>query len=180
MNQELDKFHRYLELYGKLVKVNAGNFVREEYVEDVVQDTFLKMLEHLNYLEDDTVKAWLIVVSGNIAKDYLKKGGRYETCPMDPKEFEIQRQEMNESAEECFERAERQMAAWQLCRAACQLLYEKNPNWYYVMIDSYFLEMTSEQIGKVLNLSAGNVDVIRSRAKKYLRKELGKEYYDFL
>lgn len=48
------------------------------------------------------------------------------------------------------------------------------------MIDSYFLEMSSEQIGKVLKLSAGNVDVIRSRAKKYLRKKLGKEYYDFL
>lgn len=180
MNQKLDKFHRYLELYGKLVKANAGNFVGPEYVEDVVQDTFLKMFEHLEYLKDNMVKQWLIVVSGNIAKDYLKKGGQYETCLMDPEELEIRQQGMNESAEECFERSERQTAAWQLCRTACQLLYEKNPNWYYVMIDFYFLEMSSEQIGKVLKLSAGNVDVIRSRAKKYLRKKLGKEYYDFL
>ena len=78
MSQKLEKFHKYLELYQSLVKVNAGKFVDDQLAEDVVQETFLKMYERLDYLKDDTVKQWLIVVSGNIAKDYIRKGGKYE------------------------------------------------------------------------------------------------------
>lgn len=179
MNQKLDKFHKYLDLYQKLVKSNAGNFVDDQFSEDVAQETFMKMFQHLDFLEDDMVKQWLIVVSGNIAKDYLKKGGKYETRPMTPEDLEYYMESHCESAEECFERECKQKAALELCKTACNLLYEKNPNWYYIMIDSCMLGMTSEQIGKVLNLSTGNVDVIKSRARGYLRKMLGKEYYDF-
>lgn len=179
MNQKLDKFHKYLNLYQKLVKRNAGNFVGDQFSEDVAQETFMKMFQHLDFLEDDMVKQWLIVVSGNIAKDYLKKGGKYETQPMNPESLEAYLGQWCESAEESFEKEYKQKAARELCRTACNLLYEKNPNWYYIMIDSCLLEMTSEEIGKVLNLSTGNVDVMKSRARGYLRKVLGKEYYDF-
>lgn len=179
MNEKLDKFHRYLNLYQKLVKRNAGNFVDEQISEDVVQETFMKMFQHLDYLEDDMVKQWLVVVSGNIAKDYLRKGGKYEIYSMSPELLEGYMSSHCESAEECFEKEYKQQAAVRLCRTACNLLYEKNPNWYYIMIDSCLLGMTSEQIGKVLNLSTGNVDVIKSRARDYLRKKIGKEYYDF-
>lgn len=180
MNQKLKKFHTYFEHYEKLVKRNAGNFVGKEYEEDVAQETFLKMFEHIEYLEDDMVKQWLVVVSGNIAKDYMKKGGKYQVYPMAPEDLAIHQERTCLSAEECFEKRDRQKAAWELCLTACTLLYKKNPKWYYVMIDTYFLDMTSEQIGKVLKLSAGNVDVIKSRARSYLRKKLGKEYYDSL
>lgn len=179
MNEKLDKFHRYLNLYQKLVKRNADNFVDEQFSEDVVQETFMKMFQHLDYLEDDMVKQWLVVVSGNIAKDYLRKGGKYEIYSTSPELLEGYLDGHCESAEECFEKAHKQQIAVRLCRTVCNLLYEKNPNWYYIMIDSYLLGMTSEQIGKVLNLSTGNVDVIKTRARDYLRKKLGKEYYDF-
>ena len=79
-----------------------------------------------------------------------------------------------------IERTERQKAARRLCEAACNLLYDKNPNWYYVVVDSYILEMSSAQIGKVLGLTTGNVDVIKYRAREYLRKKLGKELKEFL
>lgn len=179
MNQKLDKFHKYLNLYQKLVKKNAGNFVGEQLSEDVAQETFIKMYQHLDYLEDDMVKQWLIVVSGNIAKDYLKKGGKYETNSMDPAELLVQMEGRSESAEESFEKYTKQQAALKLVRTACNLLYEKNPNWYYIMIDSCILGMTSCEIGEVLGLTSGNVDVMKSRARGYLRKKIGKDYYEF-
>lgn len=43
MNQKLEKFHRYMNLYQQLVKVNAGRFVGEQLSEDVAQETFIKM-----------------------------------------------------------------------------------------------------------------------------------------
>lgn len=179
MSQKLNKFYKYLNLYQKLVKVNAGNFVDDQLAEDVTQETFVRMYEHMDFLEDDTVKQWLIVVSGNIAKDYLKKGGKVHVDPMNPNELLIQMEERTESAEECFEKQEKQKAALDLCRTACNLLYDKNPNWYHIMIDSNILGMTSAQIGEVMGLKAGNVDVMKCRAREYLHKKLGNQLEDF-
>ena len=80
-----------------------------------------------------------------------------------------------ESAEAKLLKAEEQKAALELLRTACELLYEKNPIWYYVMLDSCYLGMSSAEIAKLLKLTTGNVDVIKSRARTYLRKKLGKK-----
>ena len=179
MSQKLEKFHKYLNLYQKLVKVNAGKFVDEQLAEDVAQETFLKMYERLDYLKDDTVKQWLIVVSGNIAKDYVRKGGQYETSSMEPEILMAHMEQRVESAEESYENDEKHKAVLELLRTACELLYDKNPNWYYVMLDSYYMEMSSAEIAEMLKTTTGNVDVMKSRARSYLRKKLGKQCYEF-
>ena len=179
MSQKLERFESYLQKYERLVIANAGNFVGEQLAEDVAQDTFLKMYEHLDYLDDERIKSWLIVVSGNIAKDYLKKGGKYASEAMELHDLEFQMEKRSASAEECFEKDEKQKAALDLLRTACSLLFEKNPYWYYIMIDSCLLGMTSAQIGKVLDLKPGNVDVMKNRARAYLKKKLGKEFRDY-
>ncbi len=179
MNQKLDKFYRYLELYEKLVMANACCFVDECLAEDVSQETFEKMYEHLDYIDDDGVKGWLMVVSSNIAKDYIRKGKIVDICYMNPLELSKTRKGVYKSAEESFEEQERKKAALDFLWAACELLYQKNPQWYYVMVDSCMLEMSSEEIGKVLNLTTGNVDVIKSRARRYLKEELKDRYREF-
>lgn len=179
MSQKLERFHRYLDCYQKLVMVNAGKFVDYQLAEDVSQETFIKMLEHLDFLKDDMVKQWLIVVSGNIAKDYAKKGGSKDLQFVEPGDLLEHIAEYSESAEECFEREAKQKAARELIRTACSLLYEKNPDWYYIMIDSCIAGMTSAQIALVLHTTTKNVDVMKCRARKYLRKMLGREYQEF-
>ena len=179
MSQKLEKFHNYLNLYQQLIMVNVGKFVDEQLAEDVTQETFLKMYERLDYLKDDTVKNWLIVVSGNIAKDYIKKGGKFETNAMDTEFLEEHMERCAESAEECFENDEKHKAALGLLRTACDLLYDKNPNWYYVMLDSCYMGMSSAEIAEIFKTTTGNIDVMKSRARRYLRKKLGKQYYDF-
>lgn len=178
MNQKLEKFHKYMNLYQQLVKINAGRFVGEQLSEDVAQDTFIKMYEHLDYLDDDIVKPWLMVVSSNIAKDYLKKGGKYEIYPMPLSRLVFYMQDKSESAEKAFETEIQNKAALEFCRTACNLLYEKNPNWYYIMVDSCILDMTSKEIAEVLNLSIKNVEVMKARARAYLRKKLGDKYQE--
>ena len=179
MSQKKERFLYYLEAYEGLVFANAANFVENQWVEDVAQETFMKMYERLDYLEDHRIKNWLIVVSGNIAKDYLKKGGNHQIEPMELMDLELCMQDRHESAEDCVFNEEKQKAAEELLRTACNLLYEKNPKWYYIMIDSYYLGMTSQKIGKVLGMSTCNVDVCKTRARAYLRKKLGKECKDF-
>jgi RNA polymerase sigma factor (sigma-70 family) len=180
MNQKKDRFTKYVDLYEKLVMTNAKRYVDHQTAEDVSQETFLKMLEHLEYLEDDTVKNWLVVVSGNIAKDYAKKGGSVDIYPMEPAEVMEHMDGRSESAEESFEREEKQKAARELLQTAYELLYEKNPYWYYIMVNACYGGMSSAQIGRTLHMSAGTVDVTKLRARNYLRKKLGKEYYELI
>jgi len=85
-----------------------------------------------------------------------------------------------ESAEECFENEEKQKAVRDLIGTAYRLLYEKNPKWSYVLIDSHIAGMNSAQIAEVMDTTAGNVDAMKSRARAYLRKKLGKEYYELV
>lgn len=179
MSQKLDRFSKYVHLYQKMIMQNARKFVDTQLAEDVSQETFIKMYEHLEFLKDDMVKQWLIVVSRNIAKDYAKKGGSVNVYFMEPGEILEQMTQSCESAEECFEKEAKRKAARKLLRTACSLLYEKNPNWYYIMIDSCLLGMSSAEIAKVLQTTTGNVEVMKSRARAYLRKKLGKQYYDF-
>lgn len=180
MSQKLERFHKYLNLYQKLIKVNAGKFVDTQLAEDVAQETLLRMYKRLDYLDDETVKQWLIVVSGNIAKDYLKKGGNYDVNFMDAEEFVLEVEEYSESAERTVEKQEKQKAARDLCRTACNLLYKKNPDWYEVIVDSCLLGMSSAQIAKLLNTTTRNVDVMKCRAREYLRKKLGNDYADLI
>ena len=180
MNQILERFNSYVNRYQKLIMVNAEKFVDHQTAEDVSQDTFLKMLQHMEYLDESTVKQWLIVVSGNIAKDYLKKMGRTELHNMNTLEQEMLNKHQGDSAETCFEQEEKRKAANRLLETACQLLYEKNPVWCFVLIDCGILGLKSSEIAKALHLTTGNVDVIRSRARKYLKKHLGKDFSDIL
>ena len=178
MSQRLEKFYKYLMLYQKLVKQNAVKYIGEQLAEDVAQETFLKMYEHLDYLTDDTVRKWLVVVSGNISKDYVKKGGKYETTSVEPEVLLEYVEGHVDSAAEIYEKSLKQKAAQELIRTACNLLYEKNPSWYYIMIDSCYLDMSSIEIAKVLKTSPGNIDVMKSRARKFLKEQLGEEAYE--
>ena len=180
MNQELDRFTKYVNLYQKLVIAVAAKTVDHQTAEDVAQDVFLKMLEYLEYLKDDTVRAWLIVVTKNHVTDYLKKGGNNSIYPMEPESIAEHIVNTFESAEESFEKGEEQKAVLKLIETAHKLLYEKNPKWSYILIDSRIAGMSSAQIAKVMNTSTGNVDAIKSRARAYLRKKLGKQYYELV
>jgi RNA polymerase sigma factor (sigma-70 family) len=179
MSQTLERFHLYLQKYENLVTTNAGNFVDDQWVEDVTQETFIRLYEHLDSLKDEKVMDWLVVVSGNIAKDYIKKGGKRKAESVEMDCLEGFMKEHALSAEETFEIEEKQKAGRNLLRTACELLYEKNPIWYYVMIDACMFGMSSAQIADVLDIKAGHVDVIKTRARKYLRKVLGKEIQDY-
>ena len=174
MSQKQERIHRYMEKYADLVWKHASHHVSQCWVDDVMQETFIKLYEHLDYLPDPKVKPWLLITAANIAKDYKKKGGRFESISIDDEEV----QESLEVLTYSIENTLNQKAACELLQTALELLYEKNPMWYYVLSDSCMLGMSSKEISKVLNISATNVDVIKIRARKFLHKELGKQYYD--
>lgn len=178
MSQKLNRFHSYMDKYECLVTTIARQYVDEHLVEDVAQETFVRMYDNLDHLDDDRIANWLAVVSGNVAKDILRKGGDSRTDFVEMQELELLIEERYDSAEECFETEEKQKAVSNLIQTAWELLYEKNPKWYYVMVDACTLGMSSAEIGKVMGMSANHVDATKSRARAFLRRKLGKEFQD--
>ena len=56
--------------------------------QDICQETFLKLFARVDLgQEDEVLKAWMIVVADNAAKDVLRKGGRYKQVSEDDVEF---------------------------------------------------------------------------------------------
>ena len=178
MSQKLNRFHSYMAKYECLVTTIARRYVDEHLVEDVAQETFVRMYYNLDNLDDDRIANWLAVVSGNVAKDILKKGGEGRTDLVETQELERLIEDCYDSAEECFETEEKQKAVSNLIQTAWELLYEKNPKWYYVMVNAYTLGMSSAEIGKTMGMSTSHVDATKSRARAYLRRKLGKEFRD--
>ena len=160
-------------MYEKMVLKNASHQLGYFYAQDVAQETFLKLYEYLDYLEDRKVKPWLLVVSQNMIKNVQKK--------LDPAELMSDCEEEDKAEDALMESAEdyciKKEAAHELLRTAFELLYEKNPVWYEIMLDTYILEMSSKEVASVLHLTVTNVDVIKLRAKKFLNKKLGKKYH---
>ena len=160
-------------MYEKMVLSNAKRYVGYDLAQDVAQETFLKMFLNLDYLDDKKVKPWLLVVSQNTAINAMKKVGPVNEETEEIVENKLDGQTQGDSEEDCYIKKE---AAHELLRTAFELLYEKNPTWYEVMLDSYILEMSSKEVSKLLNLTVANVDVIKLRARTYLSKMLGKRY----
>ena len=178
MSQKQERFQKYLNEYEKLVLKNANNHVQRHIAEDITQETFLKLYEHLDHLQDEQIKPWLLIVSSNIAKDYGRKGGVYENISYEAEDNLTIIEECNETPEQCIERVVNQKAARDLLRTALELLYERNPLWYYIVVDYYMMDMSDKEIGETLNLSASHVNVHRLRARQFLNKKLGKQYRD--
>ena len=173
MSHKQERFQKYLDMYEKMVLSNAKRYVGYDLAQDVAQETFLKMFLHLDYLDDEKVKPWLLVVSQNTAINAMKKADPVDELTEETTENDLDGQTHGDSAEEYCIKKE---AVHELLRTAFELLYKKNPIWYDVMLNSYLLEMSSKEVAKLLNLTVANVDVIKLRARTYLSKMLGKRY----
>lgn len=182
MSHKQERFQKYLDMYEKMVLKNILNLIEYDFAEDVAQEAFIKLFDHLEYLKDEDVKPWLLVVSANMAKDYVRKNRKYEMLSLDgeveQEDTVLDEKLLEESLEDMVIKKENQKAARELLRAACDLLYERNPDWYYILVDSNMLGMSSKQIAEVLHTSVSKVNVERMRARNFLHKKLGKQFED--
>jgi len=134
--------------------------VRHDLAQDVVQDAFLKLCDQdLNTL-NTTVGAWLYRVCRNRALDVLKKEKRMQPIlsepdrigpTADPAEIALQRDEANSAVR------------------AMQTLTERQQEVVRLKLEH---EMTYQEIGDVLGLTASNVGYILHHSLKAVREQL--------
>lgn len=128
--------------------------------EDVVQDTFIKYLtKNTDFASKEHIKAWLLRVAINTAKNKVTSFFRREVVPIDDY---MQNIEMpNEKAEDLF--------------AAVMAL----PLKYRVVIHLFYYEDYSvKEIADILNISRDNVKTRLTRGRKQLKERLKEEWKD--
>ena len=148
--------------YQQVVKTYAPMMFRLAYgyccnrsdAEDVVQEVFLKLLEHTPQFENDRqLCAWLMTVTANRCRNLLGSGWKRKTLPLE--DAFVSSEDPDESIE---------------VRSA---LAKLSPKLHSVVHLFYYEQMSVKQIAGILDLPENTVLSRLYLARKQLKKHLG-------
>ena len=166
----IDKEHlldEVLRKYRKLVLSNAYDYVHDYYTaEDICQETFLRYFRDCETIEKEKTKAWLLQVSGNLAKDHLKKGGRYTTdVGLDDVVLD--------TADDAYPDPANIIVTLEdiaLRKLVLEKLKKRKEIWYDVLIQTELEGKTNEELADLYRVNPVLVSKWKERARRWLRE----------
>ena len=150
--------------YGNDVLRTAYSFVKDrEAAKDLFQETFIKANYNLDKFRGDcSIKTWLIRITINVCKDFLKSAYQRKVVPM----TEVEEDSLK--VEDDYEQIENADRDEQIRRAVNSL----PDNYREVVLCVYFREMSVADTSAALGLPEGTVKSRLSRARDVLRSKL--------
>ena len=169
----------YSDMLYRIALVQTGS--REE-AGDMVQQTFLKLLEHQEKMTDASyMKAWLIRVCINQCKNHRNTAWMRKVQLTGEEEI-FRAGEVSEAGngrKKCINNSESPQEQYMVALQEQQTLWrsiQKLPEKYRIVLHlAYQEEYTHEEIARTLHISLNNVGVRLNRAKKMLAQQLEKE-----
>ena len=170
-----EKFRELYEKYKNLVFRQAYDMTSDYYLaQDICQETFLKLFARVDLgQEDEVLKAWMIVVADNAAKDVLRKGGRYKQVSEDDVEFS-EALRVRVSGSSYFDEIIRKDFRSRIL----DHLRSVNEEQYEIVVMTCCLGMSLEETAKRMNLTYHQVSMKLHRARKWIRKNYREEYQE--
>lgn len=155
----------YDEYYDKIARYIFVRLGDRAGAEDLAGEAFLKALESLDSYRERGIpmRAWLFKIAHNLVVDYLRKGAKRKTVPLDTMQVATE-SDPQAMAETNVEFARVTKALDQLTLSQQQIIELR-----------FFGGLTSEEVGRVLNKSNGAVREMQSAAIRSLRKLLYEE-----
>lgn len=154
----------FLDYRSRLLSYVSRRIDNPDDAEDLVQDTFVRLLECSRMLREDTIKSFIFTIAHNLITDYLRRFyKKQEICSF-----------MMESADVISSSADSKSVVSdleKLERAKMSMLPPQRKQIYYM---SRFMDMSSEDISKRLSISKRTVDnhllIGRKEIREYIRK----------
>ncbi len=183
---DMENLEQLMRKYGNDVLRLAYLYVKDMHTaEDMFQEVFIKVHEKLHTFEGKSdIKTWILRITINTCKDYLKSAYHSRVVPMydfagerltgeDGEAGERLRLEAGEeyATGQEFTRLEREETA-QTVREAVGMLPEK---YRELVVCVYFQEMSLEAAARMLGISSGTAKSRISRARERLKELLGRE-----
>lgn len=147
--------------YGNDVLRMAYLYVKDIHTaEDIFQDVFIKVSQKLSTFEgNSSIKTWIIRITINTCKDYLKSAWNRRVVPM------MEYQEDAIISETDYDEVEKQDTK-ELIKESVLSLPEKYKE---VVLCVYYQEMTITETAKTLNIAEGTAKSRLSRAREKLK-----------
>lgn len=147
-----------IERYSDTVqRICLAYLKNREDTEDVFQNVFFKYyLSSVEFESDEHEKAWIIRVTINACKDWLKKLFHSRTVPLD-------------------EIIELPSAASQENSDILEAVLSLPAKYRDIVYLHYYEELTAQQIGKILHKNVNTIYTHLTRSRELLRKKLGGE-----
>lgn len=147
--------------YGNDVLRMAYMYVKDIHTaEDIFQDVFIKVSQKLSTFEgNSSIKTWIIRITINTCKDYLKSAWNRRVVPM------MEYQEDAIISETDYDEVEKQDTK-ELIKESVLSLPEKYKE---VVLCVYYQEMTITETAKTLNIAEGTAKSRLSRAREKLK-----------
>lgn len=150
--------------YGNDVLRTAYMYVKDIHsAEDIFQDVFIKVNQKLSTFEgNSSIKTWIIRITINTCKDYLKSAWSRRVVPM------MEYQEDAIVSDSDYEDVEKQDTK-DLIKETVLSLPAKYKD---VVLCVYFQDMTITEAAKTLNIAEGTAKSRLSRAREKLKSLL--------
>lgn len=147
--------------YGNDVLRTAYMYVKDSHLaEDIFQDVFIKVSQKLSTFQGgSSIKTWIIRITINTSKDYLKSAWNQRVIPMT--EFH----ENTIAAENDYTAVEQQDQN-QMIRQAVMKLPDKYKD---IVLCVYFQEMTLSEAAAMLKIPEGTAKSRLSRARDKMK-----------
>ena len=150
--------------HGNEVLRTAYSYVKDKFTaEDIFQEVFIKVYKNLeNFRDESDIKTWIIRITINTAKDYLKSAYSRKVVPM----MEFKEDQL--VSDNDFEEIENRDRDEQVKKTVMSL-----PEQYReVLLCVYYHDMSVADTAKSLGIAEGTVKSRLSRAREMMKNKL--------
>ncbi|TGB01118.1 sigma-70 family RNA polymerase sigma factor [Halobacillus salinus] len=172
-NEEIDKdqlIHEFMNNYSKQVYLLAYSYVKDQgLAEDITQDVFLKCYRHLHkFREDASPKTWVLKITVNTAKDYIKKKS-FHTLKLSIEKFENKLKGAS---------VETEVVEQEKKDEVLEAVLSMKQKYREVIYFYYFQDLKIDEIKDALGLNENTVKTRLTRGRAILKEILQKEGLD--
>ena len=149
--------------HGNEVLRTAYSYVKDKFTaEDIFQEVFIKVYKNLeNFRDESDIKTWIIRITINTAKDYLKSAYSRKVVPM----MEFKEDQL--VSDNDFEEIENRDRDEQVKKTVMSL-----PEQYReVLLCVYYHDMSVADTAKSLGIAEGTVKSRLSRARDMMKNK---------
>ncbi|MDE0467167.1 MAG: RNA polymerase sigma factor [Candidatus Poribacteria bacterium] len=165
-------FDILVEKYQRSVHALAWRKIGDfHYAEEITQDTFLRAYQNLSTLKNpSSFPGWLRAITNRLCKNWQQRKPKIEESMQSLEDTPMK--EVAESAYARYEVEQRETEATEHRFEIVKKLLEKLSEGQQIVMTLYYLdEMTAEEIGEFLGVSAQTVWTRLHRARKRLEEE---------
>lgn len=164
-----DSLKELFDIYTTPIYNFVFRFVGENYTDDVVQDTFIKVWKNIKKFDKNksSFKTWIFIIARNTTFDFLKKKKMFVFSDFDSDEenFEDQIKDEMDLPDEILSKIEDE-------KMLNNLIDELPIKYKEVIILYYQEDMTFKEIGETLGKPLNTVKSYHYRAIEMLKKIL--------